>query len=331
LAALFGVVFDRITSPTGSFVLEYPMSLVDDPFAALDAEKVEEQTADFAKALSELAEAVEAPEKQSTDAPSGGVFVFDLETVPDESRFPRPPKIEKVKRPDAAIDLEKLAGQTIPYIKSKIPLMSEAQLLKLADMEEASSKPRSGVRDAISQQLAIDNADDHEAAMTEWKKLSFNPFGCRIVALGIRSAKHHVTMLAKNDDEERELLRVLWQHIARFKTRCGYNITNFDDAVLVMRSMLLGVDASERISRKKFGDRASIDLMTCLFPSGPAQKLKEVCKMIGIVPPVGYEMSGDKVFDLTESGDWHGIAAYVESDAVIEFELYHRLSEYVNF
>lgn len=312
------------------------MSLVDNPFAALDEAKTAMQMADLEEALADAAEATK-PESEvvaaanSSDVPSGGVFVFDLETVPDESRFPRPPKVEKVKRPDAAIDLEKLAGQTIPYIKSKIPLMSEAQLLNLADMEEAAAKPRSGVRDAISQQLAIDNADDHEAAMMEWRKLSFNPFGCRIVALGIRSAKHHVTMLAKTDDEERELLRVLWQHVARFRTRCGYNITNFDDAVLVMRSMLLGVDASERISRKKFGDRASIDLMTCLFPAGPAQKLKEVCKMIGIVPPVGYEMSGDKVFDLTESGDWAGIAAYVESDAVIEFELYRRLSDYIVF
>ena len=206
------------------------MSLIDDPFAALDAAKVEEQKADFAEALNEIIEPVES-EKQSTDVPSGGVFVFDLETVPDESRFPRPPKVEKVKRPDAAIDLEKLAGQTIPYIKSKIPLMSEAQLLKLADMEEASAKPRSGVRDAISQQLAIDNADDHEAAMMEWRKLSFNPFGCRIVALGIRSAKHHLTMLAKTDDEERELLRVLWEHINKFRVRCGYNLTAFDDDV----------------------------------------------------------------------------------------------------
>jgi hypothetical protein len=42
-------------------------------------------------------------------------------------------------------------------------------------------------------------------------------------------------------------------------------------------------------------------------------------------------MSGDKVFDLVEAGDWAGIAAYVESDAVIEFELYRRLSDYVVF
>lgn len=306
------------------------MSFVDDPFAALDAAKVEEQTADFAEALTEIIEPVEA-EKQSTDVPGGGVFVFDLETVPDESRFPRPVRVEKVKRGPAAVELSKLVTQTVPAIKAKIPTLSEEQLNQLTDLENGLAKPRSGVLDAISQQLAIDNADDHEAAMMEWRKLSFNPFGCRIVALGIRSAKHHLTMLAKNDDEERDLLRVLWSHIAKFKTRCGYNITNFDDAVLVMRSMLLGVDASERISRKKYGDRASIDLMTCLFPAGPAQKLKEVCKMIGIVPPVGYEMSGDKVFDLAEAGDWAGIAAYVESDAVIEFELYRRLSDYIVF
>ena len=307
------------------------MSLVEvhDPFAAL--ESVEDTVVDDAieDVVTELLK--ESDPVAVGDIPSGGVFVFDLETIPDESRFPRPVRVEKVKRATAAVDLVKLVTQTVPAIKAKIPTLSEEQLNKLTELENGMTKPRSGVLDAISQQLAIDNADDFEAAMTEWKKLSFNPFGCRIVALGIRSAKHHVTMLAKTDDEERELLRVLWQHIARFKKRCGYNITGFDDAVLVMRSMLLGVDASERISRKKFGDRASIDLMTCLFPSSPSQKLKEVCRMLGIVPPVGYEMSGKQVFDYVEAGRWQEVADYVESDAVIEFELYRRLSDYVVF
>jgi len=296
-----------------------------DPFAMLEAIAEDPIVSDESIVTSQL------QEQQPENTPSGGVFVFDLETIPDESRFPRPVRVEKVKRPPAAIDLVKLVTQTVPNIKAKIPTLSEDQLNKLTDLENGMAKPRSGVTDAISQQLAIDNADDHEAAMMEWRKLSFNPFGCRVVALGIRSAKHFVTMTAKNDDEERQLLHTIWSHIAKFKTRCGYNITAFDDAVLVMRSMLLGVDASERITRKKFGDRGSIDLMTSLFPSGPAQKLKEVCRMLGIVPPVGYEMSGDKVFDLVEADDWAGIAAYVESDAVIEFELYRRLSDYVVF
>lgn len=298
------------------------MSKTDDPFAVL----IEPAEAEIdAEPEQEQVKAVSVPA-------SGSVFVFDLETVPDETRFPRPEKVEKVGRPDCPkFDCAKTIGLTVAQIEAQIPQLSEQQLQQLLTAEGQREKPRVGVQKAIQTQLAMDNADDHEAAMMEWRKLSFNPFGCRIVALGIRSAKHQVTMLAKDLDEERELLRVLWSHIAKFKTRCGYNITNFDDAVLVMRSMLLGVDASERISRKKFGDRASIDLMACLFPAGPAQKLKEVCKMLGIVPPVGYEMSGDKVFDLVEAGDWPGIAAYVESDAVIEFELYRRLSDYLIF
>ncbi|HQZ66716.1 MAG TPA: hypothetical protein PLY87_16605 [Planctomycetaceae bacterium] len=295
-------------------------SLTDDPFALLE----QPDETEFQQ---------QEPETDSQPAviPAGSVFVFDLETIPDESRFPRPVRVEKIKRAAAAIDLAKLVTQTVPAIKAKIPTLSEDQLTQLMDLENGMAKPRSGVTDAITNQVAIDNADDHEAAMNEWKKLSFNPFGNRIVALGIRSAKHHVTMLAKTDDEERELLRVLWEHINKFRVRCGYNITAFDDAVLIMRSMLLGVDAPGPISRKKFGDRASIDLMTALFPAGPAQKLKEVCRMIGIVPPAGYEMSGDKVFDLVEAGDWANIAAYVESDAVIEFKLYQWLSEYLVF
>lgn len=306
------------------------MSLVDDPFAAL--EEVSEVDGVDNAVEDVVTELLKESEPAATgDIPSGGVFVFDLETIPDESRFPRPVRVEKVKRPSIACELSKIVTQTVPQVKSWIPKLSEEQLNQLADLENGLKKPRTGVLDAIEEQKRIDDADDFEASMAEWKKLSFNPFGCRIVALGIRSTKHHVTMLAKNDDEERELLRVIWKHIARFKTRCGYNITGFDDAVLVMRSMLLGVESSQLISRKKFGDRASIDLMTVLFPSGQAQKLKEVCRMLGIVPPVGYEMSGDKVFDLTEAGDWNGIAAYVESDAVIEFELYQRLSDYVLF
>ncbi len=171
---------------------------MEDPFAVLDDAPTETEPA-----ISPM------QDDNAVVVPSGGVFVFDLETIPDESRFPRPVKVEKVKRPDAAVDLAKLVTQTVPNIKAKISTLSEAQLNQLGELERATPKPRSGVLDAINDQLAIDNADDHEAAMNEWKKLSFDPFGCRIVALGIKSHKHRITMLAKNDDEERELLRVL--------------------------------------------------------------------------------------------------------------------------
>lgn len=292
----------------------------DDPFAVLDEQSDPPDAGIYPHVTHE-----------SPDVPSGSVFVFDLETIPDESRFPRPVRVEREKRPDATCDLEKIVTLTVPQVKAWIPKLSEAQLQKLTELENATKKPRGGVLDSIQDQLAADNVDNFELEMSEWKKLSFNPFGCRIVALGIKSSKHTVTMLAKNDDEERALLNVLWNHIQRFQVRCGYNITGFDDAVLIYRSMILGIDATQRISRKKFGDRQSIDLMTVMFPTSSAQKLKEVCRMLGIVPPAGYEMSGDKVFDLVESGDWEGIANYVSSDAVIEFELYSRLADYLVF
>lgn len=310
-----------------------------DPFGDLDCGGV--LTADVPLActalegveLDSLGEATqEAVNSAAATIGKGSIFVYDLETVPDESRFPRPVRVEKVKRPDLpGISLAKLVTLTVPAIKSQIPKLSEEQLTSLHESESNSKKPRVGVLDAIDSQIVADNADDHEIAMMEWRKHSFNPFANKIVALGIEARGHSVTMIAKNESEERELIRVLWEHIANYETRCGYNITAFDDAVLIFRSMLLGIDAPRKIARKKFSNRESIDLMLAMFPVSTPRKLKEVCKELGIVPLAGYEMSGDQVFDLVEAGDWDGIAKYVHSDAVIEFELYRRLNEYMVF
>jgi len=284
-----------------------------DPFAALDASPAKS-------------------EAETLKIPSGTVFVYDLETVPDESRFPRPARVEKPVKPDApGVDLVKLQAQTVAVIRETVPTLSINQLIALGDMEAKATKPRQGVKDAVSEQLAVETCDDHQAAMDEWLKLGFNPLACRIVALGIKSDKHQITMVAKNDEEERELLRVLWLHIQRFISRCGYNITGFDDSVLIVRSMLLNVDATQKIMRKRFGDKGTIDLMVALFPNSPAQRLKEVCRMLGIVPPAGYDMDGSKVFGLIDAGKWDDVAAYVKSDAEIEFEIYQRLNEYMLF
>ena len=296
-------------------------AILEDPFADLQFD-----VQDYPDQEPETVES-HAPEKRDR---TKSVFVFDLETIPDESRFPRPERQEKIERPDHDTNLPNLQTSTVPAIKRVIPQLSATQLDTLLSMERSAKKPRSGVTELIEKQIELDNTDPFEAQMMEWRKLAFSPFCNRIVALGIEAKNHSVTMLAKTLDEERELLRVLWQHINEYRTRCGYNITAFDDAVLIFRSMILGVDGFQ-ISRKRFGDHASIDLMNAIFPAGQPQKLKEVCRMLGIVPLAGYEMSGDQVFDLVEAGDWDGIANYVHSDAVIEFELYNRLANYVNF
>lgn len=263
------------------------------------------------------------------DVPSGPVFVFDLETIPDEPRFPRPTEGVKVEREPSGKELELLAKGNVGGITESLCLLDSEELDRLAKIER-DGKARKGVLSAIDAELRY-LSGDLEKEVAEWRKLSFDPWGCRIVALGIKSRKHEVTMVAKTYEEEIALLNVLWKHIKNFRIRCGYNITHFDDAVIIARSMLLGVETSERIERRKFGSKTSIDLMTTLFPSGSPMKLKELCHKIGIVPKAGYEMSGDKVLDLVDAGDWDGIAKYVNSDALIEWELYERLSDFVVF
>lgn len=271
-------------------------------------------------------------EAEATEQPRGGSwFVYDLETVPDESRFPKPEPPAKIERITANVDLVQLQSSTVAAIGKILPRLSEDQLRHLLQIEQDASKPRAGVVTAIERELQVfDNTAEHQSMVAEWRKMAFKPWGLRIVALGIETCKgEHVTMLAKTADEERELLRVLWEHVQLFNVRIGYNIHGFDDSVLVARSVMLGVESSLAIDRRRYGSSQSVDLMQMLFPDGRPMKLKELCQWIGIEPEAGYEMSGDQVMDLVEAGDWDGIAKYAHSDAKIEAELYRRIRDYI--
>jgi hypothetical protein len=109
----------------------------------------------------------------------------------------------------------------------------------------------------------------------------------------------------------------------------GYNITAFDDRVIVARSMLLKPYSSDSVIDLGRYDKERVDLYNVLFSaSRDSYKLKDLCEALGIVPEAGYEMRGDKVLDLVEANDWDGIARYVQSDAKIERQLYEMISEY---
>jgi len=263
------------------------------------------------------------PEKPST---TGGTLFYDFETVPDESRFPRPVAIE---REDAAdVDLNDLVRGNLPEIKKRIDDgLSIGQLNALIAIENQSKKPRKGVLDAA--ESAMSAGDDEIAA---WRKeCSVNPFKARICAFGWTQRGDAVhSMTSRTDDEERAILEQFWNLVGRAHRRCGYNILGFDDALAVARSIILDVTPSQRLDRRKYGNREAIDLMTALFPSGSAQKCKDVCKALGIQIPAG-DMDGSQVFDLYEAEKMQEIADYVMSDVVIERELHDRLVDFITF
>jgi len=295
----------------------------EDPFAGVFGLTA----SDVAEIESQEDEPIDPPEEAQ---PRGRWFVYDLETIPDETRFPKPERPDKPVREPVTVDLDELQGQTVPGITRRLSALSEDQLRHLLQMEQDAKKPRSGVVTAVEKELQIFDVETQwQQDVEQWRKLSFDPFRLRVVALGIEtSSGERTTMIAKTIDEERDLLQAFWDHAAIYDQRVGYNINAFDDVVIVARSMILGVDASRLLEIGKFSRGQSIDLMRMIFPDKP-MKLKELCQCLGIVPDAGYEMSGDKVLDLVEAGDWDGVAAYAASDAKIEAELFRLASDYI--
>lgn len=254
-------------------------------------------------------------------------FVFDLETVPDETRTPKPEAKQPEPRPVVRCDFAELLTRPIANIKPVLSKLAESQLRELTTIEGA-GKNRATLLSAISDEIEILTGCDM-SEIEEWRKLSFNPFGCRIVAIGVATPTAVYAEVARNLDEEKRMLTKLWGFINICSTRIGYNINAFDDAVIIARSIMLGVATQNPLDRRRFGNREAIDLMTAIFPVGQAMKLKELCRLLQIVPPAGYEMTGDKVLDFVEAGDYETILKYVHSDAIIERELLLKIRDYV--
>ena len=266
------------------------------------------------------------------------MFFFDFETIPDESRFPRPvledvPVREPI--PDRLdIDLQDLLGGTIPSIKKVVEQgLSDKQLSELKTIEVA-SKNRKGVVDAIWAALGADESTiadvskrNTEAFETWRKEGSVNPLKARIVAFGWAFMDGEVQSLtARNDDEERIILEQFWTLIKQTRRRCGYNIFHFDDLLAAIRSLLLGVPIPKPLDRKRYGNQTAVDLMIALFPSGKPQKCKDVATLLGINPPAG-DVDGSQVFDMFYGDQLDAIGEYVRSDVSVERDMYLLLAD----
>ena len=322
----------------------------DDPFAGLDDVEPANQTVTetVVSHTANVPEVQEATADDTTDAASygayqvngqtdwipgwpaikrGGWFVYDLETVPDTTRFPKPEVRQPQDREPCGRASEELLKQPVNTIAQWLDKMSVAELQQMLAWEIA-GKNRTTLADKIRAELLLLTGTD-SSGVDQWRKRSFDPFSCRIVALGIATREYVWRAIAKTPQEERELLRVFWTHVAAEKQRIGYNITAFDDRVIVARSMLLNPETGDSVIDLGRYDKERVDLFNVLFgASRDSYKLKDLCEALGIVPEAGYEMRGDKVLDLVEANDWDRIAHYVQSDAKIERQLYEKLAEY---
>jgi hypothetical protein len=265
---------------------------------------------------------------ESTDeylaAHRGQYFVWDLETVPDESRYPRPVAADKERH---EFDLKKLqAGNSEVIVKElKTGLMQEDQLDELLQLENTSKKPRVTVAKEIMKAM-----NDLGSDYTEWqKKGSTDPWLGRIVAFSwsfLGEEKVH-TMLARNAEEERHILAMFWA-LQSVGIRVGYNTKSFDDKFIFARSLILDVQPSVELEMGRYS-KQSKDIMWMMFDSlADAKSCKEMARLMGIEVPAG-DVEGKHVFDMVECGDWDGLAKYSNSDVVVEKAMFRMVKKYV--
>lgn len=254
----------------------------------------------------------------------GQYFIYDIETFPDESRFPRPVSGSRAR---ADVDIPKLMSGNADIITRtlKSGTLMEDQLVEMLDLESV-GKNRTSVLSAI--QKAIDNLDGE---FDDWKKNgSVDPWQGRIVAMSwsfLGEDEVH-TLLAKNEEEERALLTTFWL-LHEVGIRVGYNIAAFDDRWMIIRSMILGVSTAKPMQSGRYSSQL-VDIMLKLFPTlSEAKDCKLVAEMLGIrVPAEG--MSGSDVFGMVESRSWDLLTRYSASDVAVEKDMFRILKRYVS-
>ena len=247
------------------------------------------------------------------------IYSYDLETVPDDTRWPRPE--EKIIEPrpiDSAVVLKTEAS-----CKAELEAgLCEDQARELLAVEQSSKKPRKGIQDALRKHI-----DLGDQAMQDWKNLSKNPWSCKIVSIGYCRIDSDVpeVLLAQTEKEEIGIIQSFFDLLSAGHVRLGYNILGYDERVIFWRALHYGIKPPVKLKFTRYGTDSCIDVMLKLFNNmGDAIPLKDLLYNIGIAPPAG-RTNGSHVLEMVDGAQWDAIAHYVASDAWSEMELYRRI------
>lgn len=270
-------------------------------------------------------------QRASSAAATAGELYFDIETVPDYSRFELF-GLEPISEPAPITSREQcppcadLLAESIPTLKMSLTRLNPADeyLDFLAEAERA-GKNRAGVMDAIGDAKKVKNA--HADAIEKRRKLlSVTPEYCRVACLGwaVRGEKPQV-MVAEVPGDERGILTVFWAMVRDHRPLIGFNVLHFDIPVIYARSIILGIPSSRMLDRREWGGDV-VDLMATRFGRTPAMKLKDLARLYGIDVPAG-DIDGSQVEELLKT-EPDKVGEYCASDVTVTRELHRRFCGY---
>ena len=273
-----------------------------------------------------------------------GLLYFDIETIPDYSRFdqfgldPIPEPAKRTAEAECPNTAAKFLDKTVDGFKDEIRRLNpdDAYLDQLESVEKAASKPRKGILDLIAD---VRNQDAERLAKVEQqrKEMATCPEMNRVVALGWGHADGMVRSLVVGEKtpesdagspveiDERYILETFWHLLAIAAPVIGFNILGFDLPTIYIRSMLLDVKPSRRLDLKPWGSDC-VDLMAVRFPKSSAKRLKWLAQAMGIEVPAG-DVDGSQVEELWKA-DPAKVGLYVRSDVQITRELHQFYKGY---
>lgn len=201
------------------------------------------------------------------------------------------------------------------------------------DIETAAIR---GAREYLETPTAPANYKDADkiAAYIEEKqaeqvnKAALDPDLTRIVCLGLQRDEDAapVTMIAKDEDGERELLRAFWDHVGTpAATLIGFGILTYDVRVLLRRSLYLGVKPAH-LAIDKYRHPGIVDLMDELSFHGAEKyhSLNFYIRRFGL-GPFEDDITGDGIGLSVAVGDWDTVARHCRIDVQKETALAKRI------
>lgn len=203
------------------------------------------------------------------------------------------------------------------------------------DIETA---PILAAREYIDEPAAPANYKDPDkiAAYIEEKhrelvdKAALDPDLTRIVCLAHvqDDDRAPASMIAKDDDGERELLRAFWNVIGAgsdMATLVGFGILTYDLRVLIRRSLYLGVTPAS-ILIEKYKHPGVVDLMDELSFHGAERyhSLNFYIRRFGL-GPFEDDITGAAVGTCIAVGDWDSVERHCRIDVLKELALAKRI------
>jgi DNA polymerase elongation subunit (family B) len=203
--------------------------------------------------------------------------------------------------------------------------------------------------DETQQEYLLKFSDTEEKKLETVQKLALYPTTSQIITIGMLNPDTgHGKILFQSEtkvdamsDEgaihflsgtESEILSIFWQDLVHYEQFITFNGRGFDCPFLMLRSAMVGVQATRNLMPYRYDAKIHCDLLEQLTFYGALRKfnLDFYCKSFGIESPKSHGITGLNLRGLFEEKRFKEIAEYNLGDLRATAELFLRWNNYLD-